>query len=222
VIDDQPCSRIVGIVEDARRFQVTHEDAAMQYYIPLGQESGIGGIMLLIRPRGSTAAMAETVRREVQRLEPGIGYLSLRTLQDIGVDPQIRPWRLGATMFAVFGGLALLVAAIGLYSLIAYLVAQRTHELGVRMALGARAADIARMVMGRGVGAAATGVAIGVALAVALGRLVQPLLFRISPRDPAVLFVVAATLLACAVLASLVPTWRATRVDPVTALRAET
>ena len=222
VIDAQPCSRIVGVVEDARRFQVTHEDAAMQYYIPLGQENGIGGTMLLIRPTGSTAAMAETVRRAVQGLEPGIGYLAIHTLQEAGVDPQIRPWRLGATMFAVFGGLALLVAAIGLYSLIAYLVAQRTHELGVRMALGARAADIARMVMGRGVGAAATGVAIGVVLAVALGRLVQPLLFRISPRDPAVLFVVAATLLACAVLASLVPTWRAMRVDPVTALRAET
>jgi ABC-type antimicrobial peptide transport system permease subunit len=212
---------VIGVVEDARRFQLAREDPAMQYYIPLGQEVGIGGTMLLIRPARSPASMIGTVRRELQRLEPGIGYLSLRTLQQV-VDPQVRPWRLGATMFAVFGGLALLVAAIGLYSLIAFLVAQRTHELGVRVALGARAVDIARLVMGRGVGAAAAGLAIGIALALALGRLVEPLLFETSPRDVGVFVTVTLTLLTFAVLASLVPTWRATRVDPVTALRAET
>jgi ABC-type antimicrobial peptide transport system permease subunit len=164
--------------------------------------------------------MIETVRRELQRLDPGIGYISVRSPQD-NVDWQVRPWRLGATMFVAFGALALLVAGIGLYSLIAYVVAQRTHEFGVRVALGARAADIARLVMGRGVGAAAAGVALGVVLALALGRLVEPLLFETSPYDAGVLFVVTATLLAFAVLASLVPTWRATRVDPVTALRSE-
>jgi predicted permease len=222
MMNDQPCSRVVGIVEDARRFQIAHEEAAMQYYVPLGQETGIGGTTLLIRPVGAPAPMVETVRRELQRLEPGIGYLAVRTLQEIGVDSQVRPWRLGATMFAVFGGLALLVAAIGLYSLIAYLVAQRTHELGVRMALGARAADIARLVMGRGVGLAAAGVAIGVLLALVLGRFIEPLLFETSPRDAGVFAVVTATLLIFAAVASLVPTRRATRVDPVTALRAET
>jgi predicted permease len=212
------CYSVVGVVEDTRRFQVVGEPAAMQYYVPLGQD--FRGAMLLIRSVGPRASMVETVRRELQRLDPGIGYISVRSPQD-NVDWQVHPWRLGATMFVVFGALALLVAAIGLYSLIAYLVAQRTHEFGVRVALGARAADIARLVMGRGVGAAAAGVVIGVALALALGRLVEPLLFETAPYDAGVFFVVTATLLAFAVLASLVPTWRATRVDPVTALRSE-
>jgi predicted permease len=213
------CWNVIGVVENSRRFQVVGEAAAMQYYVPLGQDF-MGG-QLLIRFVGARAPMIEMVRRELQRLDPGIGYISVRSPQD-NVDWQVRPWRLGATMFVVFGALALLVAAIGLYSLIAYLVAQRTHELGIRMALGARAADIARLVMGRGVGAAAAGVAVGVGLALALGRLVQPLLFEISSHDAGVFLAVTATLLTCAVLASLVPTWRATRVDPVTALRSET
>jgi predicted permease len=212
------CWSVIGVVEDARRFQIVGETAAMQYYVPLGPDYPAGN--LLIRSVGPPTSMIETVRRELQRLDPGIGYVSVRSLQD-NVDRQVRPWRLGATMFVAFGALALLVAAIGLYSLIAYLVAQRTHELGVRIALGARSADIARLVMGRGVGATAAGVAIGVALAVALGRLIQPLLFQTSPRDSGVFLAVAGTLLASAVLASLVPTWRATRVDPVTALRTE-
>ena len=89
------------------------------------------------------------------------------------------------------------------------------------MALGARASDIVRLVMGRGIGAATVGLALGVVLALALGRFVEPLLFQTSPRDPGVFVVVTATLLAFAVLASLVPTWRATRVDPLTALRVE-
>jgi predicted permease len=216
-----PCSHVIGVVEDARRFRLLGEDAAMQYYLPLGQNAEVAGATLLVRPARSPAAMAETVRRELQQLEPTVGYISVQALQAM-IDPQIRPWRLGATMFVVFGALALLVAAIGLYSLIAYLVAQRTHEFGVRIALGARTAHIARLVMGRGVGAAAAGVAIGVGLALALGRLVEPLLFETSPRDASVLLTVTATLLTFAVLASLVPTWRAVRVDPVTALRSET
>jgi predicted permease len=213
------CWSVIGVVEDARRFRIVGETAAMQYYVPLGPDYPAGN--LLIRSVGRPTSMIETVRRELQRLDPGIGYISVRSLQD-NVDGQVRPWRLGATMFVAFGALALLVAAIGLYSLIAYLVAQRTHELGVRIALGARSADIAWLVMGRGVGATAAGVAIGVALALALGRIVEPLLFDTSPHDPGVFLVVSATLLAFAVLASLVPTWRAARVDPVTALRSET
>jgi predicted permease len=218
LMGSKECWNVIGVVEDARRFQVVGEAAAMQYYVPLGQD--FAGGLLLIRFVGSRTSMIETVRRELQRLDPGIGYVSVGSLQD-NVDWQVRPWRLGATMFVAFGALALLVAAIGLYSLIAYLVAQRTHELGVRMALGARASDIVRLVMGRGIGAAAIGVAAGVALALTLGRFVEPLLFQTSPRDLGVFLVVTATLLAFAVLASVVPTWRATRVDPMVALRVE-
>jgi predicted permease len=220
LLNNAPCSRIVGVVEDARRRQLIHEEPAMQYYIPFGQERGIGGTTLLVRPAGEAAKMIGTVRRELQRLEPAVGYISVQTLQEI-INPQVRPWQLGATMFTAFGALALLVAAIGLYSLIAYLVAQRTHELGVRVALGARAPDIARLVMARAIAPATLGLVLGVALALALGRFVEPLLFQTSPRDLGVFLVVTATLLAFAVLASVVPTWRATRVDPLTALRVE-
>jgi predicted permease len=220
LLNDAPCSRVVGVVEDARRWQLLHEEPAMQYYIPFGQEGGISGTTLLVRPVGEAVKMIGTVRRELQQLEPAVGYISVQTLQEI-INPQIRPWRLGATMFTAFGGLALLVAAIGIYSLIAYLVAQRTHELGVRMALGARAPDIVRLIMSRGIAPAMFGLALGVALALTLGRFVEPLLFQTSPRDLGVFVIVTATLLAFAVLASLVPTWRATRVDPLVALRTE-
>jgi predicted permease len=220
LLNNAPCSRVVGVVEDARRRQLIREEPAMQYYIPFGQEGGLGGTTLLVRPAGDAAKVIGTVRRELQRLESGVRYVDVQTLRDV-IDPQVRPWRLGATMFTAFGALALLVAAIGLYSLIAYLVAQRTHELGVRIALGARAPDIARLVMSRGIAPAMAGLVLGVALALALGRFVEPLLFQTSPRDLGVFVVVTATLLAFAVLASLIPTWRATRVDPLTALRVE-
>ena len=219
LMDSKQCWNVVGVVEDARRFRVVGEPAAMQYYIPLARDF-MGG-QLLVRSARSPGLMIETIRRELQRLDPGIGYISVQPLQD-NVDWQVRPWRLGATMFVAFGALALLVAAIGLYSLVAFLVAQRTHELGVRMALGARTADIARLVMGRGVGPALVGVAIGCGIALALGRFVEPLLYETSSHDAGVFLGVAATLLTFAVLASVIPTWRATHVDPAIALRTET
>jgi len=152
LMDTMPCSRIVGVVEDARRFGL-REDPAMQYYIPLGEERalGFGGRKMFVRPKGSVAAVREALHAELVRFDPSVGFVTVELLQD-SLDPQIRPWRLGATMFGVFGGLALLVAAIGLYSVIAYLVAQRTHELGVRIALGAQSRDIVRIVIRHGVG----------------------------------------------------------------------
>jgi putative ABC transport system permease protein len=117
--------------------------------------------------------------------------------------------------------LALLVAAVGLYSVIAYNVAQRTHELGVRVALGAQSPDVARLVVGEGIRVSLVGVAIGTAVALGAGRYVGPLLFSVSPRDPVVFSVVAVMLVAVAVVASLVPAWRASRVDPSVALRSD-
>jgi ABC-type antimicrobial peptide transport system permease subunit len=137
------------------------------------------------------------------------------------VRQQVRPWRLGASFFGAFGTLALLLAAVGLYGVISYMVTQRTHEMGVRVALGAQARDVARLVVREGVGVTAVGTVIGLAAALAGGRFVESLLYEVSPRDPLVLAVVAVTLLSIAVAATLVPAWRAMRVDPVVALRAE-
>ena len=141
-------------------------------------------------------------------------------MQD-ALDPQIRPWRLGATMFGLFGGLALIVAAIGLYSVISYLVAQRRHELGVRVALGAQVKDVAALVIRYGVGLAAIGIAVGSVLALNGARWIEPVLFETSPRDPKVFAIVVVVLLIVAFMASLVPAWRASRVDPIDALRSD-
>ena len=144
----------------------------------------------------------------------------MELLQD-SLDPQIRPWRLGANMFALFGALALLVAAIGLYSVIAYLVTQRAHELGVRVALGAAQSNIVGLVVRYGVGLAAVGVAIGMLLSLNAGRWIEPLMSDPSPRNPAVCLLVAVGLLVVGLLASVVPAWRAARLDPIEVLRAE-
>jgi ABC-type antimicrobial peptide transport system permease subunit len=143
------------------------------------------------------------------------------TLMQSDLDPEIRPWRMGATMFGVFGLLALTMAAIGLFSVIAYSVSQRRHELGVRVALGARGANIVRMILSQGVALTSLGVAIGLVLALWGSRFVSDLLFDTSPRDPAVFTVVIVTLLVTAVVASILPAIRASRVDPMEALRVE-
>ena len=162
----------------------------------------------------------QTIRAEMLRLAPGIGFVTVQRMQD-DVDPQLRPWRLGATMFAVFGGLAMLVAAIGLYSVISYLVTQRRHELAVRIAIGADALNIVGLVVRHGVVLALAGLVIGIVVALNGSRWVGPLLFETSPRDPVVYGFVIAVLLAVALLASAVPAWRASRTDPIEALRSD-
>jgi ABC-type antimicrobial peptide transport system permease subunit len=124
-------------------------------------------------------------------------------------------------MFSLFGALALLVASVGLYSVIAYSVAQRTHELGVRIALGAETRDVLRLVVGEGTRVAAAGITLGVAAALLAGRFVTSLLYDVSAKDPLTFAVVIAALLLVAVVASLVPARRAARVDPNVALRAD-
>jgi ABC-type antimicrobial peptide transport system permease subunit len=134
---------------------------------------------------------------------------------------QLRPWKLGSQLFSLFGALAALIAALGLYSAISYSVTRRRHEFGVRRALGAQIADVAQLVLGQGVRAAALGVVVGTIAALGSARFIRDLLFETSPRNPAVFAAVAATMLVVAIAATLIPAWRASRVDPVTALRAD-
>ena len=217
--DSLPCTEVVGIAHDIKRGSLT-EETGLQYYLPIDQlERGIGG-GLFVRARGNAKSYVESVRRELQKAMPGVSYVTVTPLDDI-LGRQTRSWTLGATMFTIFGVLALLVAAVGLYSVIAYNVAQRTHELGVRVALGARSPDVVRLVVGEGVRVALIGVAIGTIVALGAARYVGPLLFSVSPKDPVVFGMVAGTLLMVAVVASLVPAWRASRVDPSVALRGD-
>jgi predicted permease len=217
--DASPCARIVGIAEDTHR-DALREQPVMHYYIPFGQEVGFGGTALLARASGDPQALGPEIRRVLVALDSTIRFVRLETIQD-AIDPQSKPWRIGATVFSLSGLLALVVAAIGIYSVMSYLVADRTHEIGVRMALGARRGDVARLILRGSVGMAAVGVAGGSLIAAAAGRFVEPLLFNESPRDPLVYLAVAGVLLVVALAAGVIPTIRANRIDPLEALRVE-
>ena len=213
-----PCSAVIGVVTDVHRESV-REPATMQYYIPVGQETGFGGSVLVVRPRIPMPEARVALKRTMASM-PDFSFTKIQTIQE-SIDPEYRPWKLGAAMFGVFGLLALVVAGVGLYSVVAYLVTDRTRELGVRLALGATGARVVRDVVGRGVATAALGVFLGVIVAIGLGRFIQPLLFDISAHDPTVFATVAIMVLAIAVFASWGPARRAGRVDPVIALRAD-
>ena len=212
-----PCRVIVGIAGDIRgSFE---EGPGRHVYLSSAQESAPDS-RLFIRTRGDAARQTEAVRRALQQVVPGFAYVSTRTLDGI-VAPQMRSWRLGATMFTIFGLLALVVAAIGLYSVVAYDVSQRTRELGVRVALGASAGAVLRLVVGEGVRVVIIGLAVGAAVALALASRVSPLLYQVSAKDPVTYAGVVGILLVVAIVASLAPALRAARVDPNVALRAD-
>ena len=162
----------------------------------------------------------EPVRKRLQSDMPGTSFVTVRQLGDI-VGTEMRPWIVGATVFTAFGLLALVLAAVGLYSVIAYNVTSRRHELGVRLALGAARSGIVRLVVTESVRFAIAGIAIGGIVALASGRWIGPMLFHQSPRDPAVFVVVAVALLVVAVAASWIPALRAASVDPKTALQSD-
>jgi ABC-type antimicrobial peptide transport system permease subunit len=176
-------------------------------------------LTLLVRaaePRKVVAALG----RAVQSVRADMPYVRVRTLED-AVAAELRPWRLGAAVFALLGFLALVVAAVGTYSVMQFSVSQRRHELGVRIALGARRGHLLRMVAGESLRVGAMAAAMGVVVVLAAGGLVKELLFQTSPRDPFVLGAVVVVLMVSGVLATLVPALRATRVDPVTTLKLE-
>jgi putative ABC transport system permease protein len=216
--DTVPCTTVVGVAENIRSESLRDESGYFYYLSSAQFNPEVGG--LFVRVHGDAARAAENVRRSLQPLMPGASYVTLTPLADV-LGGQTESWKLGATMFTVFGLLALVLAAIGLYSVIAYNVAQRTHELGVRSALGAQLGDLVRLVLAEGLRLALVGVVLGCVIAFVVGRWAQPLLFEQSARDPAVFAVVAAVLLGVAAVASFIPARRAGRVDPIQALRSE-
>lgn len=217
--DSAPCTRVVGVAGDAHRYAL-REAETMHYYIPMGQEDGFGGTTLLIRSGGNPEQMVSTVRAALLEGNSTLGYINAQSMQQI-IDPQVRPWRLGATVFSLAGLLALVVAAVGLYSVLSYLIAQRRHEIGVRMALGARSGNITMLVLRSSVSLVAAGIALGTLAALAASRFVEALLFDTSARDTGAFLAGAGTLVLVAIGASLVPARRANRVQPMEALRSE-
>jgi predicted permease len=218
--DSIPCATIVGVVEDVARFGIT-EEPTMQYYVPLDQRRRCCSLAMIVRTSSDDPdRVAVAVRRELQAISPDTPFPVVRPYSDL-VDPHLRAWKLGAVMFTLFGGLAFGVSLIGLYGLLAYSVAQRRFEFGVRVALGAQAGHIARIVISHGVLAMLAGLLIGLGAAAIAGRWTAPLLFRVGPHDVAVYAAVALVVIVATMLASIAPSRRAARTDPMVALRAE-
>jgi predicted permease len=213
-----PCSTVIGVAEDIRSRSLG-EDHEYTYYLPIAQYDAPTG-MLFVRVTGRATEYAEIVRRRLQRLMPGAAYVTVQPLQNM-VDPTMQSWRFGATMFVAFGGLALALAGIGLYSMIAYGVAQRRQEIGIRIALGASRANVVRLVVRGGLRLVIVGVIAGGAISLWSGRWLATLLFRESPSDPAVYGGVAAVLIGVSLVATVMPAIAASRLDPNVALRAD-
>ncbi|HEU4630720.1 MAG TPA: ADOP family duplicated permease [Gemmatimonadaceae bacterium] len=219
---DASCRTVVGVVADAHRGTVI-EGPVTQIYRPLREATleRRSLLTIVVRARaGQDAAVAGLLRRALHETMPPSADVHVRTMAE-RLAPEFRVWRLGATLFSAFGLLALLVAAVGIYGVVAYETQRRTHELGVRAALGARAGDLLRLVTGQGVRTVGVGVVLGVLLTLAGGRLIASLLYETSPRDPRILLGVAAVLLLVAATAAAIPAWRATRASPLEALRTE-
>jgi putative ABC transport system permease protein len=214
------CSFVVGVVGDHLDVRID-EPASFMMYTPLkpdGMKAGTQGI--LVRVSGDAHAMISPIRQAVAALGSDLPFVSIDPLGD-GIDYQLRPWRLGATVFGLFGALALLLAAVGLYSVLSFSVAQRTFEIGIRTALGATRRDVTRLIVGEGLRVVLFAIAIGTAAVFLAAPKFGSLLYETSPRDPLTYVGVVALLIVAALLACLLPALRATRVAPSIALRAE-
>jgi hypothetical protein len=219
LVDTVPCTYVIGVAEDIHSRGFGPQERDFYYYLAAAQwRPHQGG--LFVRAGGDPGRLIEPLRRRLQQEMPGASYVAVSRLGDL-VETESRSWVMGATLFTAFGALALILAAVGLYSVISYNVAQRRQELAVRVALGAAARDVLRLVVGEGLRFAVAGAVVGVAIALFVAPRIAPLLFNQSPRDPVVFGAVTAALLVVALLASLIPAIRGARVDPNVALRAE-
>ena len=209
---------IVGVAKDARE-QALRQPAEPTMYIPHAQRTE-SGMYFLVRTAGAAEGMIPEVRKAVAALDRDRAISEVRTLEDV-LDRTLAQRRLALSLFGAFSTLALFLAAVGLYAVISYSVQQRRREIGVRLALGARAGQVAGTVVGRGVGLIAAGTVLGALAALGLGRFLAALVFGVGTTDPATYASVAGLLIGTALVASLVPALRAARVDPATVLRTE-
>jgi len=214
--DENILREIVGVVGDVRYSGLADQDQSL-VYVPHRQDTW-SSLTVAIRARENPAMFAETLRREVARLDPDIAVARVEPLSASAAD-SIAPQRFGALLLGLFAAAAALLAGIGVYGVMSYNVARRTHELGVRLALGARPRDLFALVVGRGLLLAGAGAVLGLAGALAAGPVMRGLLSGVQPTDPATLLLVPLVLAAVALVACSLPGRRAARVDPIEALR---
>jgi putative ABC transport system permease protein len=209
---------IVGVVGDIKS-DGFDAPSVPHIYVPLGQFAPVNAVVFL-RSRGDAGNLGEAVRREVEKVDPNIPVHSISSMDQI-IRRSLADRRFALELLGIFAGVALLLAAIGIYGVMAYSFSQRTHEIGIRIALGAQRIDIFRMAVGEGMRLVVIGLAVGLLGAVALTRFVRTMLFGVSPADPLTFGAISAALAAVALLACYIPARRATRVDPLVALRDE-
>ncbi len=216
--DENPPDEIIGVVGDVKHFGPETEARPMTYWphprFPFPFMS------VVVRTQGDPLSLVGAIRHEVQVMDPAQPIADVRTMEQLVANSVARP-RFNMLLLGVFSAVALLLAAVGIYGVMAYSVAQRTHEIGIRLALGAQRADVVKLIVGSGLALAVGGVALGLAGAFALTRLLSSLLFATAPTDPTTFAGVAVLLMAVALLACWVPARRAMGVDPMVALRYE-
>jgi putative ABC transport system permease protein len=216
--NDSPYLEVVGVVKDGK-YVTLGEEATPFFYLNLAQRSQ-SSPTLIVRTSGNPLDYLPAVRGEVAALDKNLPLYDVKTMrQHLGLA--LLPVRLAGSVLGVFGVVALIMAAAGIYGVMAYSVAQRTREIGVRMALGASAGAVLRLVTRQGMKLTLAGMAIGLAVSLALTRLIKVMLFGVSATDPLTFIVVPLSLIMVALLACWIPARRAARVDPMVALRVE-
>lgn len=212
---------IVGVAGDVRHFGLDREEQPA-VYTPYVQslQNWKRWQVLVVRGAGDPASVVSAVKRQVWSLDPELAITKIRTMSEVSAE-SVAKRRFTMALLGLFAAVALVLAAMGIYGVMMFSVTQRTHEIGVRMALGARAGDVVRMVVRQGVGMAVLGAALGVAGAFTLTRLMESLLFGVTATDPATFAAAVSVLVGVALLACYVPARRASRVDPMRALRCE-
>jgi putative ABC transport system permease protein len=216
--DEKFWREVVGVVADTK--MELDKPAEPQLYVPYNQDPGWGSLSFVVRTQGEPAALGASVREAVRSVDKSIALSNLKPMNDI-VSTAAAQWRVPMLLLSAFAGVAMLLAMLGIYGITSYYVTQRTHEIGVRMALGARIADVLKLVLRRAMLLAVIGIVIGVAGAFAVTRYMKALLFGVQPIDAITFVAVALALVLVALIACLVPARRATQVDPLVALRYE-
>jgi len=208
--------QVVGVAKDSK-YQSVRETPKPFFYVPRRQNFSVGAA-LNIRTPLSPETIATALARDVRRLDANLALYEVITLQE-QLDRSTSPQQVAVTLVGLLGGLALLLAAVGLYGVMSYAVSQSTRELGLRMALGAGTTNLLRLVISRGLALTASGLALGAAVALGLTRLLGSLLYKVSPHDPLAFGSAFVVMTIAALAACFLPAWRATRTDPVRALR---
>lgn len=211
------CYSVIGVAANAKYSNIV-ETQRQSFWTPISPS--MGSMNILVRTSGDAAKYVTTVRNVLASLAPGLPYIEVKPYAEV-LRPQLQPRLLGASMFSVFGLLALVLAGVGLYGLMSYLVGQRTRELGLRMALGAQRRDVLTMVLRRAFVLTLGGLAVGLVGALASARLITHLLYQVGAADPTSLAGVVVVLVTTALVAAWIPAHRASRVDPMVALRSE-